>query len=134
VGELQRVGTTMLFQDWITLRSQVTQTFVQSHACYLDLGDVDDIVLYLDVPQQSATGSAVLSYQTGPSSDDASFATIVPPFSLAASASPRVDRVLAAYAAVPLSRFLRWSVTANAPSGVVDVTFRISIATYAPGG
>jgi hypothetical protein len=123
----------MLFQDWITLRTQVAQTFTQSHSSYFDLGDVDDIVLYLDVREQAGSGTMSLSYQTAPSADDASFVTMVPSFALTPAGAPRVDRVLSAYAAVPLSRFLRWTVAATVTSGVVDVTFRITLAIYAPG-
>jgi hypothetical protein len=123
----------MLFQDWTTLRSQITQTFVQSHACYLDLSDVDDIVLYLDVRAQSGSGTMKLSYQTSPSADDASFAVLVPAFTMTVASAPKIDPVMSWNAAVPLSRFLRWSVKASAPSGAIDVVFRITVATYAPG-
>ena len=121
----------MVLQDWLTIMTGGAYTVVQSQSSYLDLGDIDDIVLYLEVRQASTPANAApsMSYQTSPSTDDASFVTIVPQFNLVSASTPRVDRILSAFAGVPLARYLRWVVSGLS----CQVTFRICVAPYAPG-
>jgi len=117
-----------VLQEWLTVRGAAGQVLSQSHASYLDLSDFDDVVLYLDVREE--TGSPTLTFQSGISADDASLLPIAPVLTLAASSAPVVTRVLAAYSATPLARFLRWQLTS---ASAWDATFRITLAAYAPG-
>jgi hypothetical protein len=124
-----------VLQDWITVRGgggSGVKAVTQSEPCWLDLAGYDDVVLYLDVRELTTTGTLSMNYQTSPSRDEASFINMVTVFTLALTPTPRVDPVLASYAAVPLARFLRWSLT-TVDLGTWDATFRILLAAYAPG-
>jgi hypothetical protein len=45
----------MVLQDWITLKGAASATLTQGQASYLDLQEYDDLVLYLEVREE--TGS-----------------------------------------------------------------------------
>jgi hypothetical protein len=124
-----------VIQDWTCVRGASTVTsVVQGESGYADLADFDDLVLFLDVAELTTGGSISLIYQTSPSRDDASFVALFSPFtlSLTATGNPRVDRILSAYAPVPLARYLRWYLTTTS-GGTWDVLFRITYAAYAAG-
>jgi hypothetical protein len=128
---------TGVLQDWTTQRADNSEgvniySIIQGEIGYLDLAEYDDVVLYLDVREVSVAGHISIAYETAVSCDDASFVAMVPSLLMSVASTPVVTSVLAAYAAVPLARYLRWhlTVTTSAPW---DVCFRITYAAYAPG-
>jgi hypothetical protein len=125
-----------VLQDWTTVRAygssgQNVGAVTQTATSYLDLGDYDDIVFFVDV--RELTQSVSLQFQTSPSRDDASFQAIAPAITLAVSATPVATRILAAYSPIPLARFVRWTLTNLSAAGAWDATFRITYAVFAPG-
>ena len=116
-----------LLQDWITVRGQNDVTFVTQGAdSWLDIGDAEDLTLFLDVREVSATPPKML-YETSPVEQASSFLAMVPSF--ATTVGQRMDRVFTDMAAVPPARFVRWTLK---PGGIPwDITFRIWLATYA---
>jgi hypothetical protein len=126
-----------VLQDWTTHRAfnggnGSIISITQGESGYVDLADYDDLVLYLDVREFTTGATMSMSYQTAVSSDDASFVTMVGPFAISAATTPVVTRILAAYAAVPLARYVRWQLTTTV-IGTWDVCFRITYAAFAPG-
>ena len=123
-------------QDWTTLRGASTITsIVQDPSGWLNLSPFQDVVFWLDVRNVSPGPTLALAYQTAPSRDGGSFlpvATITP---LTAAAAPAVTKVLAASAAQPLARWVRWSLTQAGAGASWDATFRIWLAAnYASDG
>jgi hypothetical protein len=114
----------LLVQNWVTIRSAANvPTITQGADSWIDLGDVEDLVLFLDVREVS--GGAKMVYQTSPTKQETSFVNMLPAFSIATGV--RIDRVFADMAAVPAARFIRWQFSTVA----ADVTFRLWCATYA---
>ena len=125
-----------VLQDWTTQQANsnlLVASIIQGESGYLDLAEYDDLILYLDVREFTPAGGSVsISYETAVSRDDASFVAMAPPITIAAATTPVVTRILAAYAPVPLARYVRWHFTTSG-RGVWDVCFRITYAAYAPG-
>jgi hypothetical protein len=130
-----------VLQDWTTQRAYnggngSIVSITQAESGYLDLAEYDDLVVYLDVREFTTGATMSISYQTAVSSDDASFVAgalaMVAPFALSVTTTPVVNRILAAYAPVPLARYVRWQLTTTVV-GIWDVCFRITYAAYAPG-
>lgn len=126
----------MLLQDWVTIRGdsgtagggpKVT-SIAQSAEGWIDLGDVEDLVFFLDV-REFTNASLKLGYETSPIKQDGSFLPMVGPFLVAVG--QRVDRAFSTTCAVPPARFIRWRLSGPSMSNVFDVTFRIWVATYA---
>lgn len=113
---------TLLLQDWITLSTSV-DLLTQSASSWLDVNAYEDIVLFLEVKEQSGF-SPVISYQTAPVRENAAFVTLT---RMAFSVGTTVTPILAAYASLPVSRFLRWQIASD---GQCDATFRIWVAAY----
>ena len=131
-----------VLQDRTTVRGvggnpATIPSIVQSSTCYVDLGDVDDLILFLDVREftnPAGMGVVQLVYETSPTHEDASFVPLFPAFALSITTSPRVDLIYCAYAAVPVARYLRWRITVNpGGTGTYDACFRITYAGYAAG-
>jgi hypothetical protein len=117
-----------VMQSWLTVRGAANATVSQSQGSYLDLDEYDDVVLFLEVREE--TNSPTLTFQTGMSAEDASFLAIAPAITMATTTTPTVTRVLGGYAPTPLARFLRWQLTG---SSAWDATFRITVAAFAAG-
>ena len=126
------IGT--LLQDWVTIRgdsgagSPRVTSIAQSAESWLDLGDFEDLVFFLDV-REFTNASLKLGYETSPIKQDGSFLPMVGPFLIAAG--QRVDRAFSSMCAVPPARYVRWRLSGPSASGVFDVTFRVWVATYA---
>lgn len=126
---------TIVLQDWITVRGTVTLgTITQTPSSWVDLRGYDDVVLFLDVREVTATsGTMNMSYMTAPTKDTTALRVLLPTFALSASSTPRVDRVLAAYAGIPIARYICWQTLNAGTSGPWDATFRLRAAVSAPG-
>jgi hypothetical protein len=98
----------------------------QSASSYLDLQAFEDVYFYVDV--REATSPPAIVFQTSPSLDDGSFIALAPTLTLAVTTTPVVTAVRAAYAGVPLARFVRWQFVAG--STPWDVVFRIWVMAY----
>jgi hypothetical protein len=120
----------VLLQDWVSLSlgSGVTPGLITQGADdWQDLTSVTDAVFYLDVKQP---GSGVtLAYQTAPCREDASFVTMVA-VPITSTTTTRSDPVIAANAAVPVAKYVRWQLSFGSVSGI---TFRVWLATYSIG-
>jgi hypothetical protein len=117
----------ILLQDWVNIRGQNDTVRVSQGAdAWVDLGDFEDLAIFLDVRQVS-TIAPKISYETAPSEQASAFLSMVPPFP--AVIGQRVDWVYTNMAAVPPARFVRWTLQ---PGGVPwDITFRVWLAAYA---
>jgi hypothetical protein len=122
----------VLLQDWVTLSlgsSVSPNTITQGADKWLDLTTVTDAVFYLDV-KQPGSGSNAIAYQTAPRREDASFVTMVT-MPIALTTTTQTTPVIAAYASVPVARYVRWQV--SFAGSLLSVTFRIWLATYSAG-
>lgn len=143
------MSRTFLLQDWTTVRSALTQPFVQDSDDWLDLDGFSDVTCWIDIAEVTVppVGAGVnclgLQVQTSPSCDDAYFAPIAPPvyiggtspFTLASNV-PSILRSAKSTVSNNLMRFLRWSITPFG-NGTWDLTFRIRAvaarsATFVP--
>jgi hypothetical protein len=114
----------LLLQDFISVSAASTTQIVQSPSGWIDLGEIEDVVLYTDIRETSGTGT--LAIETSPTMQNGSFVSLV---SFTPAVGLRTDVVTAYLAKVPAARFLRWSLTA--PVGTTgDATFRIWVAAY----
>jgi len=136
----RQIGTprTRLLQDWTTIRSAVTSTFVQDEDEWLDVGGFADVAFWIDVsaitpPGGTSTNYVKLTLETSPTCDDAYFQPLASPIWLGtgttipvrtASATPFVVRSARGTATASLSRYLRWRID-PVGSGTWDATFRI---------
>ena len=101
-------------------------TVVQPSYGWLDLGDLEDVILYTDV--REATGSPTLTFQTAASLENAAFVNLTAALSLTAGTITTTSAI-ASTANVPPLRYLRW--VAGSPSGDPwDLTFRVWVAAY----
>lgn len=116
--------TPLLFQDLLTARGNSSTQVIQTASNWLDLGDLEDVTLYLDV--REFTGGAKLTYETSPSQLDSQFVALLPTITLAAGV--RTDVVVASLAKVPPARFLRWRLQGDGSPW--DASFRIWVAAY----
>ena len=114
-----------LLQDWVTIRSGTNvNAITQGADAWVDLGDAEDLVIFLDVREVS--GSPKITFQTSPTKQDASFVAMMPAATLATGVT--LVRVFANMAAVPAARYVRWYLSSTIST---DVTFRVWLATYA---
>lgn len=116
-----------LLNDWVTLDGSGTTAFIQDREGWLDLSTCADVTLWLEVRAVSnpGAGNVLLVYQTSPATDEALFVPVASSITLAAAPTPFITKVrLGDNAAVPLARFLRWSLEGTAAGGW-SVTFRI---------
>ncbi len=112
---------TMVLQNRVTVSGGSTLTVLPQSAIYwLDIGDCEDVTFALDVSE--VTGTVTMNYETSVSLESASFVACVTPFLV--TTGVRSDVVLAAYAPVPVARYLRWRITTNGMSAW-DITFRV---------
>ena len=126
-----------LLQDWTTIRAAATTTFVaQSELGWLDLLDYRDAIFWLEVKARNVGGGTDLfmRYETAPSKDEALFLLMTPAFRMTASALPDVKKVIeATNPSVPVCRWVRWRMEAEAPVSEWSATFRIHCAANRGG-
>lgn len=115
----------LLVQDWLSLSAAAGITSItQGAERWLEVKTAADAVFYLDVRQP---GSGItISYQTAPRREDSSFVTMLS-VPLTSTLTTNAGSVLAAYASVPLAKYVRWQLAFTAAS---SVTFRLWMATY----
>lgn len=120
-------------QDWVTLGAATGITSITQGADrWLEVKTTADAVFYLDVKQPGNTGTTsnvTINYQTAPRREDSSFVTMLA-VPLTSTTTTNVGAVLAAYAQVPMARYVRWQL---AFSAAASVTFRLWMATYSLG-
>ena len=114
----------LLLQDFTTVRGTASTQVIQPSYGWLDLGELEDIVLYTDV--RETLPNAKMTFETAPAPTDAAFVTLVPQFILATGL--RTDSMFASLANVPVARFLRWRLSGDANPW--DATFRVWVAAY----
>lgn len=121
-----------VLQDWTTIRGTSGATIVQGEDGWLDLSAYQDVVFWLDC--REVTGASnTLNYQTSPTRDETLFQNMLAAgITMAAASTPVVSKALLSGAAVPIARYLRWSITGTAVTPW-DATFRILIAANSPG-
>lgn len=123
-----------LLQDFCTISGNATggvTSISQSAHRYLDIGEHEDLVFYLDVRNFAATtGTLTMAYETAPTQEDQGFLPMVAPFALTGP-GVRTDRAFFSSAAVPPARFVRWRLfVTGATGGAWDATFRVWVAAY----
>ncbi len=113
----------VILADWMTVRgnSSLSPTITQGEACWMDAGDHEDAVFYLEVKE--VTGTLTFSYETATVPEANTFITLVA-FTLVTGT--RTDLVLASYASPPILRYLRWKLQGS--SNPFDATFRVHVA------
>jgi len=116
--------------DWVTLRANSSSviTITQGEEAWLDVGDYEDAIFYLDVREVTAANTVNLYYQTSPSKEDASFVNIYSIALTPTATTQTTQRVLAKYSAVPIARYVRWQIAGLAGTGTFDATLRIHVA------
>lgn len=97
---------------------------IQSAPSWLDLGNLEDVVLYTEV--REVLGGAKLTFETSCVELDAAFVPLIPQFTLATGL--QTNLVLASLAKIPPMRFLRWNLTGDGAPW--DATLRIWVAAY----
>jgi hypothetical protein len=114
---------TLLIQDWITLQFNAKLNLTQGAHGWVDVGHYEDVLLYVDIKEQSGL-AATLALQTAPVAQDAAF---VPVANVPVAAGLTTISLLGEYSNVPVGRLLRWQFIAN---GTSTATFRIWAAAY----
>ncbi len=115
-----------MLQEWLSIGGSVSLTSLgQGADRWVDLGDIEDVVLTLEVT--NVAGDVTMNYETSCSIEEASFVSCVVPFIL--TTGVRSDSVLAAYANVPVQQYLRWRISTSG-SYAWNVMFRIWLSTY----
>lgn len=122
-----------VLQDWITVKSTMTAgtAFIQNEADWLGFNSFQDIVFWCDFRNVTLGGGTItMALQTAPTKDDILFqtlsncsfnvTTVSTPFT---SAGVLPKAILASNPAVPLSTWVRWSLSATVANW--DLTFRI---------
>ena len=119
-----------LLQELVTLTAADGVTsLTQSAHQYLDIGQNEDLVFYLDVRNVTATGVNVF-FDTSPTPQDSTFLAMLAPVFVTA-AGLTVSRAAFSTAAVPPARYVRWRL--GLPSGGAgpwNMTFRVWVACY----
>ena len=111
-----------VLQDWITMSFPGTGAVIQNESDWLAFSSFQDIAFWVDVRTVSA-GTVTIALQTAPTKDEALF-SLITNCSVAAAGSgiTVVKNVLSSNPAVPLSTWVRWSLS---PSVLSTITFRI---------
>lgn len=123
---------TFLLQDWITIQSATAGTLTQAAPEWLDLEDYQDVVIWLEVEQ----GSATLNLQTSPARDERLFLPVARKQSTGSSTyvlqvgdSPAFNPNTNSPAQI--ARWLRWSATSGTANWTC--TFRVTVMANRQG-
>ena len=129
---------TLLWQDWTTVQGVNTSVIApsgtlivaQSADSWLDVGDYEDITIFAQIVD--VVGSVTVQIQTAPSRLEASFVNVfASPNAVSAQSASLAAVLLARYANIPVSRYLRWQWSFVGTSvGPWSVTFRLTVAGY----
>jgi hypothetical protein len=114
-----------LLQDFVSLRAASATTIVQTSTRWLDLGELEDVVIQTDCKEALFGGQ--LAFDTAATPLESQFVPLVPAFALATGLQTNV--VLAAYAGVPPLRYLRWRFI-GAAAAASQATFRVFVSGY----
>lgn len=121
-----------VLQDWITLKlTAASSTIIQNESDWLGFSSFQDIVFWCDIRGVTlSAGTVTMFLQTAPTKDDILFqtlsncsfvvTTVATPFT---SSGVLPKSILAANPAVPLSTWVRWTITNTTANA--DITFRI---------
>jgi hypothetical protein len=115
-----------LLQDWVTIQatSDSPVLFSQGAAGWLDVGDANDLVFFLEMTQGAG---ALMAYQAAPAPEEGAFANLTPPFITVAGL--QVTPAVGSVATCAPARFARWQLQFSSPTNRSQ-TFRIWIAAY----
>lgn len=117
-----------LLQELLTINAADGVTSItQSAHQYLDIGQNEDLVFYLDVRNFYGT-PLTIAFETSPTPQDSSFLAMIAPTSIVANGLT-VSRAAFSTAAVPPARYVRWRVSGPSTGGW-NVSFRIWLAAY----
>jgi hypothetical protein len=114
----------LLVQEYVTIRGTQSTPVIQPRYGWLDLGDYEDVILYLDVREVTPTPS--ITFETAPAAIDSAFAQLVAPIAL--SVGVTTVSLFASRGGISPARFIRWHATGS--TGTWDATFRIWAAVY----
>lgn len=113
------MAESMLLQDWTTAEGQAASAAVAMPAEeWPDLGACVEVVFHAEIAAWSGTGG-LISLQSAPDLDEHLFLTMATVAFTAASPASRVVRLTSAR---PLSRWVRWRITATS---AWKLTFRV---------
>ncbi len=118
-----------ILQDWNAAMGPSNSVLTQDEIGWLDLAAFQDVVVYLDCRETSATPPTI-AFETSPTRDDSLFQPIMST-SMSAAATPTVLRGLMLNSTIPLARYLRWKITG--PATAWDATFRAIVVANSPG-
>lgn len=130
----------ILVQDWIQVRGSAAGTITQSESAWVDMRAFQDVVFWVDISSLDANGGTMQMFlQTAPSKDDILFKTLsnctltltapITPFN---TSSVLPKSILNANPAVPIARWLRWSLTNSATAW--RCAFRIFVSATMVAG
>ncbi|CAN5424825.1 hypothetical protein BH09MYX1_BH09MYX1_58430 [soil metagenome] len=122
-----RVMEATLLQELLTMGAQDgIADITQSAHQYLDVGQNEDLVFYVDV--RDVVNAVSIFFETSPTPQNSSFLPMVAPVKVTVPGLV-VSRASFSTAAVPPARYVRWRLN-GPPSGGWRVTFRIWCAMY----
>src|SRR5262245_48827253 len=111
----------LLLQDWITVRGNAGSTVVfQQEDSYADLMGYQDVGIFVEVSDFAGTPS--LQFSTSPTKEASMFALMSGGALGPGAAGVSVIYVRYASAAIPLARWVRWSLSGAA---AWSLTFRV---------
>lgn len=122
----------MILQDWTVVQGQNASTTVTMPADrWVDLGGFVDVMFFTEISSYTGGYSGEIEFQTSPTRDESLFLTMD---SVSFSEGvPAIKIVRFATATTPLSRWVRWKVSATgATTNRWDVSFRTWM-TVRPG-
>ena len=122
---------THILQDWGQFAGPSgASTFTQDESGWLDLAAFQDVVIYLDCRETSASAPTI-AFETSPCREDSLFQTVTSMTMTSGGTQPNVLRGLMLGSTVPLARYLRWKITG--PAGAWETTFRAIVVANSPG-
>jgi hypothetical protein len=110
-----------LLQDFVSLKTVAGTQIVQTATSWMDIGDIEDLILITDV--REASNAAQLGFDTAATPQESAFVQLIAPFTL--SVGVQTNSFLAAFAGVPPARFLRWRFVGPVGAQPPQATFRI---------
>jgi hypothetical protein len=120
----------LMLSNWTTLRtpSSVSTTIKQPESQWLDVGDYQDLIGWLEIKEYSPTSGATLvfAYQLSPTKDDAYFASSTASSLNIAGTGVTIAKMLIGSTSFN-ARWLRYQVSCSS-SVAWDITFRAWIS------